>query len=128
MIYLAGPIDAVAADQAKGWREEAIEFFEKAGIVTFSPVHAFSKGETNSTTAQAIIDINNMAVISSDYILANLSHGTSYGTPIEIELAKKHNVTRITYGLHPESIYRHWVDNHADLKSAMNAILEDYSS
>jgi nucleoside 2-deoxyribosyltransferase len=87
LVYLAGPIDAVSSEEARTWREQATEALttERPNIATFSPVHAITVGRAainDESTAESIIQINQLALARADFVLANLD-GPSFGTPIE---------------------------------------------
>jgi len=108
LVYLAGPIDAVDQKVAKHWREDASDFLVAHGFTTYSPVHAFS-GKPECLTperADAIIAINNKALLMSNVVLANMD-GVSYGTPIEVEAAYRNHIPVFGKGVNPNSIYKH---------------------
>lgn len=86
-VYLAGPVDAVDADVARGWRDIATEQLiqTRPNIATFSPPHAIRAGAavpTAQDTSLAIMEVNRTALRHADFVIANLN-GPSFGTPIE---------------------------------------------
>jgi nucleoside 2-deoxyribosyltransferase len=124
VIYLAGPIDGIDLKDAKGWREMAIEELTKYHLATYSPAHAFSIGETNAETADAIIEINDTALANSRAVLANLG-GVTFGTPIEVwDAVKDHDIPVFAFGLSSKSIYRHKIRACASMEDALEALIE----
>lgn len=97
LVYLAGPIDLCTKEESRDWRKEAINGLNKAGIATFCPAHAFN-WSGNTDGAEKVININEIALRSSDAVLINLPEGVqTVGTLIELKMAndlKKHIVIR----------------------------------
>jgi nucleoside 2-deoxyribosyltransferase len=86
LVYLAGPIDEVTAEQAQGWRE-AVADEVGAGVALYSPAHAFvSAGPGN---APAVDMANRMIIQASDGMLAYLpASKRAFGTIREVEFAR----------------------------------------
>lgn len=86
-VYLAGPVDGVDEQSARGWRLVAVEELlkQRPNIATYSPPHAISVGAAvtgDEPTCEAIIKINQVALSQADFVIANLN-GPSFGTPVE---------------------------------------------
>ena len=91
LVYLAGPVDGVDIDAARGWRDVATAELLKLrpNIATFSPPHGISAGGAaiqDRPTCEQIMSINHAALEQADYVLANMV-GPSVGTPMEIQIA-----------------------------------------
>lgn len=83
-IYLAGPIDTVSDEDARGWREQAADQIP-TGVLLFSPAHAyFGAGQA---TARELDFLNTTMIKYTDATIANLSLGLSIGTLREVERA-----------------------------------------
>ena len=85
-LYLAGPMDDIEKDAARGWREEAADAVGM-GVLLFSPAHAY----LNATKVNAsMVDFLNKGMIRyCDGVLANLTGpGRGFGTIREIEFAR----------------------------------------
>lgn len=85
--YLAGPVDGVDAESARGWRavvtEELLQ--REPRVVVFSPPHAMVLGADvvkDEAACESIIAVNQMALSRADFVIANLN-GPSFGTPSE---------------------------------------------
>ena len=84
IVYLAGPIDLVSSEEAKGWREELVL---PPGVLTVSPAHGY-RGATLET-APDVDRVCRAMIRASDWVLANLcGEGLAVGTIREIEYAK----------------------------------------
>lgn len=86
-VYLAGPVDMVDGDVARGWRDVATQELMEArtDVAVFSPPRAITLGSNAAASvavAETIIQINQVALARADFVIANLT-GPSFGTPIE---------------------------------------------
>lgn len=89
IIYLAGPIDGVAAGESQTWREKAADLVD-TGVLLFSPAHAYMNAAP--INAQSIDWINKSVIDQCDGVLANLTGaGRGLGTIREIEFARLRN-------------------------------------
>lgn len=89
MVYLAGPIDDITETVAMGWREHFAAIVNYFGTSCFNPCGAFRMGEGNTLGVDKLIQINKLAIVNSDVVVANLSGpGKGFGTIREIEFAK----------------------------------------
>lgn len=86
MIYLAGPIDDVSGEEARGWRQHLADV-APTGVLFFNPATAW--GNAGPATAQAL-DYGNVHVLQRcDGLLANLmGPGRGFGTTMETERAR----------------------------------------
>lgn len=89
MVYLAGPIDDVSVDEAMGWREQFSNIVSFSGVSCYNPCGAFHMGRYVTLGVQQMVNINKMAIVNSDVVVANLAGtGKGIGTIREIEFAK----------------------------------------
>jgi len=91
MVYLAGPIDDVDIQDAKGWRDLMARQLWTKGISVFNPATAYNLNLDRNTEfiSKRLININKKAIEECDLLVANLSgKGRGFGTIREIEYAK----------------------------------------
>lgn len=89
-IYLAGPIDGIAEEDAKTWREQA-GLDLPTGVLLFSPAHAYFGASL--ATARELACLNGTMLMACDAMIANLSgSGMGFGTIREIQLARMQNL------------------------------------
>lgn len=90
LVYLAGAIDLVSAEERNNWRTEAKDVLNKYGISTIDPTGTFSYVRSESSidrikTSKDLIEINRVNMMMSDIVLIVLSKDKpSIGTPIEL--------------------------------------------
>lgn len=85
-IYLAGPIDGVSEDEARGWRRQVIES-APTGCLFFDPSSAW--GGASAATAEALDQGNRGVLYNCDGVLVNLSGpGRGFGTIRELEFGR----------------------------------------
>lgn len=92
MCYLAGAIDMVIPDQAKGWRKKASEVLNANGIHTFDPSVAFGLCRTDNESwlskSRVVIDVNNLALDNSEIVLVEMEFDCQHtGTTLEMKKA-----------------------------------------
>lgn len=86
LIYLAGPIDDIPLDAARGWREELMAG-APAGMAFFSPAHAYFN--VTAATFMPVENCNRAAIRQCHGVLANLAGpGMGFGTIREIEFSR----------------------------------------
>ena len=85
-VYLAGAIDGLKSNKID-WRQQALEFFSKHGILCFNPRQAYSGFDHSTDHGLYIQAVNRVAVSQADVVLACLKH-CSIGTAREIEIAR----------------------------------------
>ena len=83
-VYLAGSMEHVSLEEAKGWRDIATEILECMDVVTLDPtrrIHNFNK-----RYMKRIFELDLRDIQESDIILANLDNPTvaKHGTAIEV--------------------------------------------
>ena len=83
-VYLAGSMEHVSLEEAKGWRDIATEILESMDVVTLDPtrrIHNFDK-----RYMKRIFELDLRDIQESDIILANLDNPTiaKHGTAIEV--------------------------------------------
>lgn len=84
-IYLAGPIDDISLDDARGWRQ-SIAAIAPVGVLFYTPVDAYLG--VSEMTAEKLDMYNRHAIAASDAVVANLSGpGRGFGTIREIEFS-----------------------------------------
>lgn len=122
LIYLAGPIDGVTQESARGWREEAAKQIGVYGFATYSPPHAFNtpdQARETPGTAQSILTVHTIAIQHCDAVLAWVGGVNVFGTAIECSQALGLGIPCFIFGGAPQSLYRHgfisaggcWADN-----------------
>ncbi len=85
MVYLAGPMDDVSKEEARGWRED-LAAHAPAGVAFFSPAHAYLN--VNRISFPYVDLMNRGAIVACHAMIANLmSGGMGFGTTREIEHA-----------------------------------------
>jgi len=89
MCYLAGAIDMVIPEQARGWRDNVSKVLNDHGIHTFDPASAFNLSRKDSETwlskTDMVIKLNNMALDSSEIMLAEMEFNCQHtGTTREL--------------------------------------------
>lgn len=85
MVYLAGPMDDVSKQVARGWREK-LATGAPVGVAFFSPAHAYLN--VNPRSFPAVDQLNRVAIQGSHAMIANLGgQGRGFGTIREIEYA-----------------------------------------
>lgn len=96
LVYLAGPIDQVAREDARGWREQVAEVLGTLGLATFSPAHAFNgPGRTDGPALRAI---NRAAITASEAVLVVWYKGEfAFETIREIEFARSREIPVFVY-------------------------------
>lgn len=83
-VYLAGSMEHVSLEEAKGWRDIATEILESMDVVTLDPtrrIHNFDK-----RYMKRIFELDLRDIQESDIILANLDNPTvaKHGTAMEV--------------------------------------------
>jgi hypothetical protein len=96
LIYLAGPIDDIEQEDARGWREEVGEQGEF--VCFFSPAHAYI-GVGKHTISVADF-VNRHVIDFSHGVLANFEEGAGFGTIREIDHARRSNTPVVVVDLH----------------------------
>lgn len=87
LVYLAGPIDLVDAEESKGWREIAAKALSEHNLCTYSPAHAFN-WVGSDLGAGKLININYEALKESDALFLYLPERTqTVGSLIELKIA-----------------------------------------
>lgn len=109
LVYLAGGIDAITPDAARSWREEVIGD-ERGGLTfmgfsAFSPAHAFKVNNLTEEIAEAVVEVNELALRKSTAVVANLT-GQTFGTPVECEIARGLAIPVFCFGGSERSVYR----------------------
>jgi nucleoside 2-deoxyribosyltransferase len=84
---MAGPIDQVGSMEALVWRDHLSIILARYGYGTFSPAHAYRNVE-RTLHADAVLAINNTAIVSCDNIFVNFS-GPTIGSVREMEYASR---------------------------------------
>lgn len=110
LIYLAGAIDGVTADEARDWREAAASAISSWGFAVYTPAHAFITPEqagADPWTAKSVITVNDLALRLSDAVLANLGSARMFGTPVECSDALRLGIPVFVFGGAELSLYRH---------------------
>lgn len=123
LIYLAGPLDDVSGETARGWREE-LAAGAPASVAFFSPAHAYLN--VGKDSFPPVDWMNRRAIEGSHAMIANLSGpGRGFGTVREIEYAvSKHTMVQVV-GPVGASLMT-WDVHLADsLDDALNAVLEN---
>lgn len=95
LVYLAGPIDGVPADEAGRWRQVVADYLSFFfGVASFDPSRPWRvMPHRVDSVASAMIAVNRMAIDHSSAVIANLAGpGRAIGTIREIEYAVLHNV------------------------------------
>lgn len=123
-IYLAGPIDMVTVEHARGWRESLAKKFPQ--VLFYLPTHAYAN--TSVEQAMRVERYNRAAVLASDGILVNLlAERPSVGTVRELEFAVASGIPAVVVAsrvLADKSIALHDVPKLTDLEDAVLKLLE----
>lgn len=120
-VYLAGAIDKVPADYAKGWRQEAAEKLLNLGFDVCDPTRGkdLDHSEANTTLYEPkdIVETDLQAIAKSDILLVEMARDDRpyVGTSMEIRQAYIWGLFIVVWG----SPTSYWVRYHAD------AIVED---
>lgn len=125
MIYLAGPINRVTLEDAKGWREAAKVMLRKAGVTVLDPLSVeFGRGVN-------VVQWDMRAIRSADAVLAYVPDGIqAVGTSMEIFYAASLGVPVYVWGAASPSP---WVIHFAievvdSLEGATAAFLRDWNN
>lgn len=124
MIYLAGPVDDISLEDAKGWREELGQQ-APSGVLFYSPVHAYV-GTVTKATIQMAERINRTFIHACQGMIANMSGpGRGFGTIREIEFARLSGVPVVAIVNEPlDSLLAYDVYMAMDVDDALTTILE----
>lgn len=121
LVYLAGPIDGVDLEVAKGWREN-VALMSPASVLFYTPVDAYLNA--NKTNFPVVDAINREVIRKSHAMIANLSgEGAGFGTIREIEWAVR-NQTSVWVVGEVVSWMSHDIKVVATLDEALDGILE----
>ena len=103
IVYLCGPIDAVSAEESKGWRTLAYDKLSQLAVVSTVPGLELTK-----MTPDQIVRLDSSMIILSDAVIANLNFlsepptrriGT--GTLVELGMAFAQDKRIIAYSEKP---------------------------
>lgn len=101
--YLAGAIDQISVEEASGWRRQAAEVLEAAGIPVLDPMSQSVEG----LTPMQVYERNQGLLAQADVVLAELVAPTlHYGTVVEVEWAVAHGRPVVAWiGERPAPVY-----------------------
>lgn len=123
-LYLAGPIDMVSKEQARGWRESLAAKFPQ--VLFYLPTHAYANASMEQ--AMRVERYNRAAVLASDGILVNLlAERPSVGTVRELEFAVSSGIPAVVVAsrvLSDKSIALHDVPKLTDLEDGVFKLME----
>jgi hypothetical protein len=103
MIYLAGPVDGIGADEANTWRDAVSSAFPN--VLFFHPQLAYRNA--NMHNAHLMTHMNKHAIRCSNGVLVNLTgEGRGFGSIREIEFAREQG-KRVVVACRPDDIGEH---------------------
>jgi nucleoside 2-deoxyribosyltransferase len=122
VIYLAGPINRVALEDAKGWRENVKASLRKTGILVLDPLSVeFGKGVN-------VVQWDLRAIKGASAVIAHVPDGIqAVGTSMEIFYAASLGIPVYVWGADsPSPWILHFATEVSDsLEGALNALLRD---
>ena len=131
IVYLAGPIEGIPFEQAKGWRETATSFFKEHGVTTLDPTRRkqFHDQPYSYDLAKKIVRLDVNDIHQSHVVLLNLKErgqGRAWGTICEMVIAASRD--RAVIAVLEEGFKHPFVDVfcteiHHTLEDAMKATL-----
>lgn len=124
MLYLAGPIDGVDSQEARGWRAEVGAMVDGSAVLLFDPSTAWHG--TGEFTAKSLDYFNRHMISLCDGVLANLSGtGRGFGTIREIEFGRLHDkpVAVVTGDEPLESLLQHDLLTASTLEGGLEILL-----
>ena len=127
-VYLAGPIRALAAEDAYRWRHRAEDFLQEKGFSVTIP-----RSRTNEPSDEIVAkDLG--SILISDIVLAHVPEGvSSFGTPMEIFFAAGKGKAVVLWGGNfEEGQMSPWLEYHCEaycdeLAEALSFIWKNYS-
>lgn len=135
-VYLAGSMEDVSPEVMNGWRQEATEMLENAGIEVLDPTRREHEDMDKSTfnmmnriVAQDLQDISYSRVVLVD--LRDSTPGRKWGTVMEIALAQRDN--RVIIAIVDEGqkkhpfIYTMVTEVHNSVEDAVDATISYWS-
>lgn len=141
-VYLAGPMEDCTEDHMKGWREQAADNLEMAGIESLDPTRRvnFHKSMTklndrntlDQSMCRRIFKMDLQDIANSTVVLADVRRGSGKGTGTSMELMFAHMKNKVIILWcdeddipHPfyESIY---TEKYSDLAECLDAIAYYY--
>jgi nucleoside 2-deoxyribosyltransferase len=120
-VYLCGPINGCTDAECNDWRAYAKENLR---FDTLDPMRRDYRGrELEDGSADEIVAGDEEDVAACDFILANCPKA-SWGTAMEIRMAKKELGKRVVVVLPPDVVPSPWLIHHSDiiLRSMSDAV------
>lgn len=126
LIYLAGPIDGISPEEARGWRED-LAAITPSGVLLFNPCTAYHG--VNAMTAKGADHINRHVIAHSSAVIANLSGpGRGFGTIREIEFARYcDKIVSVVVESPLDSLLAYDVHQALSTEEALEFVLEEYA-